>query len=210
MTYSFSRKLLQSMTPLHFCHGISRFPKYEYILPDGHCFLTQLVYQLTNGIISKLRCYCAQKHNFHSLIHTFSLYLYVMDVTDAFSLWSVPPWARDPNSIGSWIQMLEHAQLNIAAISGIESRQAGALTTAPHIRANPEWCILHIRDTGNRNPYDYKRTCMLIYVSWFRAHSHIYFVAAVGPTCRHASLYTIKHSNILSYKTVKIIFLIIF
>ena len=60
------------MTPLHFCNEIHRFPKYEYILPDGHCVLTQQVYQLINGIISKLRCYCAQKHHLHSLIHTIS------------------------------------------------------------------------------------------------------------------------------------------
>ena len=60
------------MTPLHFCHEIPRFPKYEYILPNGHCVLTQQVYQLTDGIISKLRCYCAQKHHLHSLIHTIS------------------------------------------------------------------------------------------------------------------------------------------
>ena len=60
------------MRPLHFCHEILRFPKYEYILPNSQCVLTQLVYLLTNGIISKLRCYCAQQHHFHSLIHTIS------------------------------------------------------------------------------------------------------------------------------------------
>ena len=69
---SFSHKLLQSMMPLHFCHEIPQFPKYEYILPNSHCVLTQLVYIMTNGIISKLRCYCAQEHHFHSLIHTIS------------------------------------------------------------------------------------------------------------------------------------------
>ena len=58
---SFSHKLLQSMRPVHFCHEIPRFLKYEYILPYSHCVITQLVYILTNGIISKLRCYCAQK-----------------------------------------------------------------------------------------------------------------------------------------------------
>ena len=71
---SFSHKLLQRMTPLHFCHEIPRFPKYEYILPNGHCVLTQLVYQLTNGIISKLRYNWAQKHHLHSLIHTISAF----------------------------------------------------------------------------------------------------------------------------------------
>ena len=60
------------MRPVHFCHEIPRFPKYEYILPNSHCVLTHLVYLLTNGIISKLRCYCAQKHHFHSLMHTIS------------------------------------------------------------------------------------------------------------------------------------------
>ena len=69
---SFSHKLLQSMRPVHFCHEIPRFLKYEYILPNSHCVITQLVYLLTNGIISKLRCYCAQKHHFYSLIHTIS------------------------------------------------------------------------------------------------------------------------------------------
>ena len=51
------------MKPLHFCNEIPRFPKYEYILPNNHCVVTQQVYQLTNGIISKLRSYCAQKHH---------------------------------------------------------------------------------------------------------------------------------------------------
>ena len=60
------------MTPLLFCNEIHRFPKYEYILPNGHCVLTQHVYQLTNGIISKLGCYCAQKQHLHSLIHIIS------------------------------------------------------------------------------------------------------------------------------------------
>ena len=50
--------------PLHFCHEIPQFPKYEYILPNSHCVLTQLVYLIKNGIISKLRCYCAQEHHF--------------------------------------------------------------------------------------------------------------------------------------------------
>ena len=50
--------------PLHFCHEIPQFPKYEYILPNSHCVLTQLVYLMKNGIISKLRCYCAQEHHF--------------------------------------------------------------------------------------------------------------------------------------------------
>ena len=68
----FSYKMLQRMTPLHFCNEINQFPKYEYILPDGHCVHKQQVYQLTNGIISKLICYCAQKHNLYSLIHTIS------------------------------------------------------------------------------------------------------------------------------------------
>ena len=50
--------------PLHFCHEIPQFPKYEYILPNSHCVLTQLVYLMKNGTISKLRCYCAQEHHF--------------------------------------------------------------------------------------------------------------------------------------------------
>ena len=93
---SFLHQLLQRMTPLHFCHEIPRFPKYEYILPNSNCILTQLVYLLTNGIISKLRCYCAQKHHFHSLIYTISaltnkpylyLTLYLMTILIAGSSW---------------------------------------------------------------------------------------------------------------------------
>ena len=52
------------MMPLHFCHEIPQFPKYEYILPNSHFVLTQLVYLMKNGTISKLRCYCAQEHHF--------------------------------------------------------------------------------------------------------------------------------------------------
>ena len=40
---SFSHKLLQRMTPLHFCHEIPRFPKYEYILPNSHCVLYKAI-----------------------------------------------------------------------------------------------------------------------------------------------------------------------
>ena len=94
------------MTPLHFCNEIHRFPKYEYILPDGHCVLKQQVYQLTNGIISKLSCYCAQKtsliHTFFALTNTPKLYnnffsqgLFIVVMADAFSLSSMPISVRD-------------------------------------------------------------------------------------------------------------------
>ena len=65
-----SHKLLQRMTPLHFCHEIPRFPKYESILPNGHCVLTQQVYQLASFQSSD-----ATVHKNITYNHTFTQFL---------------------------------------------------------------------------------------------------------------------------------------
>ena len=62
MTYLLFAQIASMHDTPAFLQEIPRFPKYECILPDGHRVPKQQVYQLTNGIISKL----TRPHNFCS------------------------------------------------------------------------------------------------------------------------------------------------
>ena len=61
-------QIASTLDPLHFYHEIPRFPKYEYILPNGRCVLAQQVYQLTNGLFessnSNVRKNITSTHSF--------------------------------------------------------------------------------------------------------------------------------------------------